>query len=425
MKDYASIFNSSNDSSALEQKWYLKAETTRGLFIVPLNTDFFYALAGGNIEFAQGFEVSPHRSGRHANNIIKQKKTLSWSLTTFFNIDETVSPGGPTEIDQAVRSLFTSLMGREFVRVSGPDPFDGLEYSAITAPNITFSLFSCVDKFAQQARGCFVSDCEMTFPGDGQAQLSWSGMGKDATTIGMSVSVIDNNAGSTVTVAAGDGRQFKEDGLVMLIEADGFTRSADSPDGTALVVSGIAGDVVSLSDLAGAPVVLADSDGSGVGLPIYLVYYEPAAPAAIDNPIVGLRGSITVGGLTATNCIRNLTISCANNHENVDYCFGQDSLAGPLFIPGDRFMATVELTINMNKEMVSFYRDIEEFVTKSIDLELGENTSRFFKALLPKVQFPLPSIPVPDSGSIPVSFSDGIALQTAQDAADEFQPTFR
>jgi len=422
MKDYANIWGSSNDSSALEQKWYLKAESSRGSFVVPLNTDFFYALAGGNLEFAQGFEVSPHRSGRHANNIIKQKKTLSWSLTTFFNIDETLGAGGVGEIDQAIRTLFTSLMGREFIRVAGPDPFDGLEYSAITAPDLTFSMFSCVDKFAQQARGCFVSDCEMTFPGDGQAQLAWSGMGKDALTIGLGQSNA-NNSGSTVTVEAGEGRQFKEDGLVMIIKTDGFTRSTDTPDGTALVVSGIVGDVVSLVDIGGSPVVLADSDGSVN--PIYLVYYEPAAPAAIDNPVVGLRGSITVGGLTAGNCIRNLTISCANNHENVDYCYGHDTLSGPLFVPGDRFMATIEMTLNMNKEMVGFYRDVEEFVTKSIDLELGDNTGRFFKALLPKVQFPLPSIPVPDSGSIPVSFSDGIALQTSQDAADEFAPSFR
>lgn len=423
MKDYAAIYNSSNDASSLEQKWYLKAEGTRGVFSAPLDADFFYALSGGTIEFAQGFEVSPHRSGRHVNNIIKQKKTLGWSFTTFFNIDETVSPGGPTEIDQAIRSLFTSLMGREFVRTLGPDPFDGLEYSSINAPDLTFSLYSVVDKFAQQARGCFVSDCNMTFPGDGQAQLEWSGNGKNATTVGMSTSVIDNDAGSTITVAAGEGRQFKEDGLVMIIEADGTTRSADTPNGTPAIVSDVTGDVVSLVDTGGAPIVLADSNGSVT--PIYLVYYEPEAPVAIDNPIVGLRGSITIGGLSAANCIRSLQISTSNNHELVDYCFGQDSLAGPLFVPGDRFTATIELVINMNKEMVAFYRDVEEFVTKAIDLELGDNTSRFFKAILPKVQFPLPPIPVPDSGSIPVTFSDGVAMQTQQDAADEFQPSFR
>ena len=100
-------------------------------------------------------------------------------------------------------------------------------------------------------------------------------------------------------------------------------------------------------------------------------------------------------------------------------------MAGPLFIPGNRFRAEVELVVNMNKEMVIFYRDVEEFVTKSIEADLGDVLSRFFKILLPKVQFPVPPIHVPASGSIPVTFSGGKALQTALDAADEVQPTFR
>ncbi len=103
----------------------------------------------------------------------------------------------------------------------------------------------------------------------------------------------------------------------MAIEADGVTRSADTPNGTALVVSNITGDVVTVTDIAGAPVVLADSDFSvNDG---FLVYYEPEAPVGIDDPQVGLQGSITIGS-HSLSCVRNLSVAMANGHELVDYC---------------------------------------------------------------------------------------------------------
>ena len=71
-KNYAALYDSTNDSSALEQRFYLKQESTKGNFIAPQNSDFFYTLGGGSIEFAQAFESSPHRSGRHHLDIIKQ-----------------------------------------------------------------------------------------------------------------------------------------------------------------------------------------------------------------------------------------------------------------------------------------------------------------------------------------------------------------
>ena len=226
MKNYLDIYESENDASSLEQKWYLKLEGSRGVLALPTDTDFFYALEGGTIDYGQGFDESPHRSGRHVNNTIKQKKALSWGFQTFINIDEAVSPGGPTEIDPAIRLLWRSLMGKEFVRVLGPDLFDGLEYSTESAPNVTFSLFSVVDKFAQQARGCFVEAGNFTFPGDGQAQIDWSGMGKDAFTVGIAKSIIDNSGLSTVTLVAGDGRQMKVGAVVMIITGTGSTRSS-------------------------------------------------------------------------------------------------------------------------------------------------------------------------------------------------------
>jgi hypothetical protein len=337
-KNYAAIYENTNDASALEQQWFIKEETSRGVLEAPTDTDFLFALSGGTLEYSQPFESSPHRTGRHHNSFIKQKKTMSWNLSTFFNIDTALGAPGVGEIDQAIRTLWTSLTGNE--NVGGGSPV----YTSVTAPAITFSMFSNSDKFAQQGSGCFVQDGTANFPGDGQATL--------AITIGIGKTTADNNLGNTITLEAGDGRQMAVGGLVMLIEADGTTRSDDTPNGTPRTVTDVTGDVITVD---GAP--LADADGTGGD--IYLCYYEPESPVGIDDPQVGLQGSVTIAGHT-TGCVRSLVLSMANGHEVTDYCFGEDSLAGVLFVPGDRFSATVSVQLNMSKAMVALFRDIEE-----------------------------------------------------------------
>jgi hypothetical protein len=49
---------------------------------------------------------------------------------------------------------------------------------------------------------------------------------------------------------------------------------------------------------------------------------------------------------------------------------------------------------------------------------------RFLEIDLPKVIFQVPSIDVPETGSIPVSF-EGTAYQTALDAADEIVVSYQ
>lgn len=411
-KDYASIYNSENDSSALEQRWYIKEEVVRGTLESFEGTDFLYTQSGGTIEFAQPFEPSPHRSGRHQNNIIKQKKTQSWNLPLFINIDETQPTAGTAEVDTGVRVLWKSLLGNEDI-TAGP------KYTSLTAPDITFSLYEVGDKYSNQARGCFCQDGTLNLPGDGQANVEFSGNGKDALLIGIGSSSVDNNGGNTVTVVTDDGKQFEQDGLVMIIMNDGTTRSTDTPDGSPRMITDVTGDVITLDGAA-----LTDADGSGGA--IYLSYYEPETPVGIDNPIVGLRGNITIASFGAVHqCVRDLTISMTNGHELVDYCFGTDSLDEPFFVPGDRFTANVSMTLNLNKAVIELLRGVKQFEAQDVSFELGDNTSRFFSGVMPKIFFPIPPISVPDSGSIPIEFSDGLALQTALDAADEIELEYK
>lgn len=408
-KNYADIYNSSNDSVALEQRFYLKEETTRGTFVPPTGADFFFHLPGGQITYEQPFESSTQRSGRHHQSAIVKKKSVSWGFSTYFNINTGVAAGA-TEIDPALRVLWKSLLGKETVS-------SGLIYDPSSAPSTTFSLFEIGDKWSRQAPGAFVQGGNIQLPGDGEASVEWSGMGKTAYMIGIGKSTTDNSASNDVELESGEAENFVSGGLVMIIEANGTTRSADTPDGSPRTITAVnySTDVVTLSGAA-----LADADGSVT--PIYLVYYEPATPVAIDNPQTGLVGQITVQDYTLPT-IRSLGISLQNNHEVVDYAYGEDGLAGSIFVPGDRLTAEISLGHNLNRELASFFNSLTRFQAKNVTAYLGAQTSRHAKFELPNVRFQVPGFAVPDTGSIPVEFS-GTAYQTGLDLADEVKVKF-
>lgn len=410
MKNYPSLYEGGNDSIALEQKIFIKEETTRGQLALPDGGDFIYHLEGGSVNFTQPIESSPHKSGRHHTSVIKQKTVTEWTLPTFFNIDTSLAAPSTASIDSGLVTLFKSLLGRH-VTGSGFNEFDAAE-----DPAITFSIFEVGDLWAKQAPGCFVESGNMTFPGDGQSQVEWAGSAKTMLLVGMGKSVADNEGGNTVTLASGEGKRFPVGSKVMIIKDDN-TKSADTPVDSARTVIGVSGDVVTLD---GA--VLADADGSVD--PVYLVYFEPEAATAINDPQTGLQGSITIAGFsTLANCVRSFGINIVNNHELQDFCYGEEGLGGPLFVPGGRLTAEVSMELNMKKELVTFLNGLKEFTGEDIELVLGDATSRHMKVELPKVIFPVPEVSVPESGTIPVTFT-GNAYQTALDAADEIVVSF-
>jgi len=403
-KNYASIYANPTDSSALEQAFYLKEETTSGTIIPVIGTDFLFTLAGGSIEFGQAIESSPHRSGRHNNNTIKKKKELSWSLSTYFNINTALGAASSAEIDTPARLLHKSMFGNENISA-------GAVYNTSTTPSITFSVFEVGDKWSRQARGCFVDSSTLNFPGDGEATAEWSGMGVESIMIGIGKSVTAN-AANVITLATGEGKRMKVGGLVMVIKSNGTTRSTDTPSGSPRTITAISGDLITVS---GA--VLTDSDGSVALTPVYLCYYEPTGKTGIDNPVTGLIGTATIVGLPY-QCIRSAVIACTNSHELVNYCFGEDSAGGSIFVPASRFNAEWTIEMNLNADVVGFFNDLLSFTAQDITLVLGEAAGRRLEVVSPKVIFTVPTFSLPDTGSIPVSFV-GTGYQTALDAADE------
>ena len=408
-RNYKSFYTSTNDSSALEQAFYLKKETTKGTLIAPASTDFLFTLPGGSVKFNQPFESSPHRSGRHHLDTIKKKKECSWNLSTYFNINESLGAANFAEIDAPVRQLWKSVLGNEVVSA-------GAVYSSLTTPDETFTLMEVGDKWARQCRGAFVMDNTVNLPGNGEATCEWNGNAVESFLIGIGKSVTAN-AANTVTVAAGEGNAFRVGGLVMLIKVDGTTRSSDTPAGSARTITAISGDVITLS---GA--VLTDADGSVALNEVYLSYYEPATKTAINNPLTGLVGSMSFADLPS-QCFRSATVKIANDHELVDYCYGHDSLDAPFFVPANRLTVTVSAELNLNANLVQFFNRVQDFQSKDFQAILGSATGRRMVIDCPKVIFPVPEFSVPETGSIPVTF-EGTAYQTALDAADEITVSF-
>ena len=236
-KNYQSLFDGGNDSIALEQKIFIKQETTRGTLNAPTDSDFIYHIAGGSVNFSQPIISSPHKSGRHHTTIIKEKTETSWTLPTFFNIDTTLGAAATTEIDLGVRVLHTSMFGKE--DVTGGSPV----YNTEDPPSTTFSIIENGDVWAKQTPGAFCEAANITLPGDGQSQVEWSGMAKTSFTVGISeLTTISHDGGNDVIVQAGHGNRFPVGGLVMLIEADGVTRSADTPNGSPRTITAVTTD---------------------------------------------------------------------------------------------------------------------------------------------------------------------------------------
>lgn len=410
-KNFSSIYGGGNPASALNQSFFVKKETTRGTLVAPVGADFLFSLGGGSVQFSQPMESSPHRSGRHNNNIIKQKTATEWSLSTFFNIDVDAAYGAC--MDTAMKVLHESLLGYQ------NDSGTAIEFTPLQDPSTTFTIFENLDFMGKQAAGCYVESGQFQFPGDGQAQVNWSGRGVTVYHAGIAKSVTDNDAGNLITVAAGEEARFDVGAMVMLIESDGITRSADTPDGSPRKVVAI-DSVAHTVEVDG--VVLADADGSVT--PLYLCYYEPGTPAGIDQPQTGLEGSVSFDTIPGLSCVRSAEINVTNNHEPEDYCFGKPGLGANAFIPAGRLQVECTFELNADIYMTEFLAKLRAFDPHAIVLNLGNTSQRYYKVTIPRFIAEVPAVEVPDTGSVPVTVT-GMAFQTTLGAADELKLSYQ
>ncbi len=407
-KNYADIYNSTADSSALNQRFYIKKESAAGIIAIPTNSDFMFTLSGGSVNSVQPITSSPHRTGRHNTSVIPEKIQTNWSLSSYFNVDTSLLTASNSQIDLPLRVMLESALGKEDVTAGSP------RYTTASDPNTYFSVWETGDSWQKQACGAFVDSANMSFPGDGQAQIEFSGQAKNSLLVGIAKTSVDNNGTNSITLDSGDEGRIPVGAKIMLIKGDGVTRSTDTPNGSARTVTAKTGAILTVD---GAP--LTDADGTSS---LYVSYYEPTAPTGINNPLIGLTGSVTIAGLSSA-CVRSASFNLNNNHEVVNYCYGEKGLSGPLFVAGGRADVEVSLELNLNHELVEFINRLRSFPGENITLVLGDSAGRHVQILAPKVIFPVPEIPVPESGSIPITFT-AMANQTAIDAYDELTISF-
>jgi hypothetical protein len=80
--------------------------------------------------------------------------------------------------------------------------------------------------------------------------------------------------------------------------------------------------------------------------------------------------------------------------------------------------------MNLNDDTIELYNSIQQFEDQDVTLVLGAASGRRLEVLMPKVVFQVPSISVPETGSIPITY-EGTCYQTALDAADELTVHFK
>lgn len=401
-KNFAALYASGSDASALNQSFFIKQELVRGQMVAATNTDFLFTLSGGSVNFSQAFISSPHRSGRKNNNLVKEKTSTEWNLPLYMNIKQGVVYSA--SIDAGVKLLWKSALGRML------DTTTALQFDSQEDPSTTFTIFENLDMVAKQATGAFVMSTEVSLPGDGQAQMTFSGNAKTVYHAGIGKSDTDNDANSFTFVDAEEAKRFDVGAMVMIVKADGTTRSADTVVPRTIVARDLVTGAVTLD---GAP--LADADGTTN--PVYLVYWEPAAPVGIDEPQTGLQGSISIDSLPGLSCVRSASLTLNNNHELNDYCYGTDGLSGSLFVAGGRLDANLSLEVNLNAQLVEFLERVRRFEKHEVELIVGLSTDRHFKIAIPSVAFQSPAVSVPENGSIPVSL-EGTCFSPSLGAAE-------
>jgi hypothetical protein len=411
-KNFATNYNKTGDSIALNQSIFLVEETVKGTFSPPTDSDFAYTIAGSSITHTQPVTPTPHRTGRHNTDSYAEKKTTEWELPLLVNIDTSLGAPALTEIDAPVRVLWKSLLGNE--DTAGGSPV----FDSSVDPDITFSFYENGDVWAHQVRGSFVESLSFDAPGDGVPQMNFSGAGADRVRVGIGRSVVDNSGGSTFTCGVvSEAKRFPVGAQVMYIIGDGVTRSTATPNGTYATVTATdptTGIVTVSIPLPADMDATLDPDSQ-----VFLAYAEPESPTGISDVQSGLVGSVSIDGLGGSvACVRNFSLTLNNNHERVSYCYGTDGLATPFFVAGSRLSVELSVEMNLNDDTVEWLYDLDQFSSQDIDFVLGDAAGRHMKIDLPKIIFNIPSTTVPEEGSIPFT-ADGVGYQTSLGAADE------
>lgn len=363
--------------------------------------DFFLYTSGG-ITFSQPISSNPHRTGRFHNGIIKSKKVVEFDMDCMLNM----SGSAGDSLDTALRLLYESATGSETVVGS-----TSIDYTQ-GLPNFTFSAVKASTIFAEYYTGLYVKDFSLEAPGDAPVTQKFAGMGSDGKIAGIGKVNGAVSASATVILDATQAKRFTVGSRVMVVDPDGRTILAGY-DGT-LVVNTV---TVATHTLVLSSAITVDDNG-------YIVPWHPGAvqQTARDNIYTDLEGSFKFTDSGNTVCATNISFSLANDHIDLNNCFGVDHNEG--FAAGNRATWNLSVTLDLSNENFGDLVQTREFGGLDGELVIGSTSGRYLLIDFRKWIVSVPPIDLPENGTTPVTF-EGILYQTEAGAQDPVTLSFR
>lgn len=366
-------------------------------------TDFFLMTKASH-KYTQPRTISNHRTGRLPSSTIKAKKMVEGDIETYINIDTSL-------MNPAVDAPLVALLKQ--VLASYSSSASEVRFNMSQAPTAYNTLYETTNITGSLLNGIYAKSFEISLPGDSPAQYKMTFKGRDVKSCTISQLNGIVSASTSVVLNAGEGSNVEAGALVMCIGVDGRTCTAGG-DGLLYVVStNTSTHTVVLS----AAVTCADDS--------YLVPFDPAVFGGLggtDAPAVGLVGSVSFDNGSTTFDTRSVMIKIDDKKSDIDNYYGSDSNKG--YIVGSRAEINVSVEINLSAVQYKKLMQIKADSTYALKVVLGDPAGRRLEVLLPKVQFNQPSVDIPDSGPVPVTF-EGFALDSANGALDAITLSYK
>lgn len=351
------------------------------------------------LKMNQPFEMSEHKSGRQASNIIKKKKVAEGDIETYLNVPTSGNPA----VDTPLSLMLEGVLGKKTVIGSTEIKFDSSQ-----APSKYMSFMQGNNAFGRAFNGGYQKKLTISLPGDGEAKMSFSAKARD----GKYASIAKFNGAVSgdddVIVVTGQSKRYNVGARVMVVAPDGRTVTAGA-DGSLTVLSRVdASHSVKLSTT-----ITADDLS-------YLVPWLPHVfdQSGTDNPVTGLEGTISFdGGSTAVEEIRSAEIDFDHKVTDFDDFYGADGNRG--FVVGDKAEINLKVEVLVSASQAQKIVQAIEFESFNMKLVLGPAAGLRWQFVLPKVYFMVPDVEIPDNGPVVMSL-EGKAVQTSDGALDAF-----
>lgn len=371
--------------------------TNLGVEVVGAGGGNFLFMTKAGLKVSQPFEMSAHRTGRQASNIIKKKITAEGDLEMYVNMNTT---GGTPDIDTPVEDILENILGRKtaagnIIRFDAGDP-----------PTSFLSLLQGNNTFARAFNGGYAKSLKISLPGDGEAKITVPFKCRDGKYASLAKLAAPVAGSASITLETNEANRFDSGSRVMLVDIDGRTVLYGADGSLTFTRTGASAGTLS------SVVTMADE-----------TYMAPWTPhnfdqIGIDNPVTGLSGTVSLDNdLTQIEEIRSVEISFDPKVEDQDNYYGADGNRGR--VVGGRAEITVDIDVMLSVSQAQHITEAKRFVAKSVVVKLGEASGRHVRFVFPNVQFMVPDVELPDEGSVPLKLS-GKCLQSNVGSLDAF-----